>query len=302
MSKNKKTITKIGIIGYGTVGKAVDNFYRACNECPYVDAISGKPAYDNEKYEIQIFDPAYPEYKKFVANDCDVIFICVPTPYSKDGTGYDLKAIRNCLKTLSTGGYKDSIICLKCTVLPGTTRALSEEFGVDLYFNPEFLTDKTAIEDFAKPEVQIIGIAVDEDKKSTKNAQRLLNLLPLPNNFDTDSQYIVSLEEAECIKMMRNNFYATKVIFANQFYDYVQSLPHGPSYEIIRKIFENDSMVGKNHWNVWHNNKRGYAGKCLIKDSKALLTQAKKFTLLQEVDKINDSLLRSQNIKAPELD
>ncbi len=73
-------------------------------------------------------------------NQCQLIFISVPTPMSKDGSCY-LNIIEPVLSDLKSINYQGFII-LRSTVPAGTYDKLN------VYFMPEFLTEKNFIDDF----------------------------------------------------------------------------------------------------------------------------------------------------------
>ena len=53
---------------------------------------------------------------------------------------------------------KGGIILIRSTVLPGTTKALSNKFPkLKLVFNPEFLTERNAVNDYNNQKRIILG-------------------------------------------------------------------------------------------------------------------------------------------------
>ena len=90
-------------------------------------------------------------------NQADVIFISVPTPRSSDGSA-NLSAVDSALKMIKG----EKIVVLKSTVPPGTTENYQKKYPEKkILFNPEFLTEKKAWEDFLKPDRQIVGSFAD---------------------------------------------------------------------------------------------------------------------------------------------
>ena len=99
---------KIGLIGHGFVGTAVDiNFTKR-----------GHDMYIYDKFIKQYQNPN-------ILCDTEICFICVPTP--TDQTGYDLSALDDVFALLDRINYK-GIIVNKCTVLPGTTAIYSRKY------------------------------------------------------------------------------------------------------------------------------------------------------------------------------
>jgi len=139
---------KIGIVGVGMVGGSLYRFFP--------EAIP----YDIVKYK---------ENKEKIST-ADIIFICVPTPYNE--AGHDLSMVKDAVDNLK--GAKTIVI--KSTVLPGTTDSLQADYPQHKFlFNPEFLTESTADQDFKYPDRQIVGYT----DKSYGVAGDLMELLPL---------------------------------------------------------------------------------------------------------------------------
>lgn len=252
---------KLGVIGVGTVGGAL------------AKSIKSPILYDKMK-NIGSIDEI---------NTADVIFICVPTPYLS-GTGFDDSAIEDAFSIIKG----DKIVVIKSTVIPGTTEKMQEKYpNLKVLFNPEFLQEKSADEDMKNPYEQIVGYT----DKSKDLAQEILNVLPKATH-----NFIVNSKEAEMVKYVSNTFLATKVVFANQIYDLCEKL--GVNYETIKEMAKVSPRFGFSHFDVWYEGFRGYSGKCLPKDIKALIQVGDKvdvdMSLLKMVDKINEGLLKSR--------
>lgn len=236
---------KIGIIGGGVVGGAVKNFFR--------DAL------------------VYDKYKQLdsieAVGKSRFIFICVPTPYNG---GFDLSilddAVTNTIRHMVDP--KNQLLVIKSTALPGTTQKYQDRYPeVNFAFNPEFLRDRTANEDFVRNDRQLLGYTTQT--KNSPLITELLEILP-PAPY----QKIVSSGVAEMIKYAGNTFLALRVIFANQIYDICEAM--GVNYDEVKEAIKSDKRVGKSHWEIWHTERslqstrdeayRGYGGKCFPKD------------------------------------
>jgi len=258
MNKNK-----IGIIGVGMVGGAILRYFESLGEKPFVyDKYNGLGSIEK-------------------INKADVIFICVPTPYDKR-KGFDLSAIKDALGIIK--GKK--IIVIKSTVLPGTTEELQKKYPRHkILFNPEFLTELTSDQDMKYPDRQIIGYT----KKSYKVARMIMQILPL-----SPFEKIIPATEAEMVKYFGNTWFSVKVVFANQMYDFCQAL--GIDYETVKECASADKRIGRTHLEIFHKGYRGYGGKCLPKDIKALIQKGNEMKvdlkLLKMAEKINDELIK----------
>ena len=136
----------------------------------------------------------------------------------------------------------------------------------------------------AYPDRQIIGYTTE----SFTIAADILALLPL-----APFERIIPVKEAEMIKLFNNCWFATKVIFANQMYDLCQKT--GIDYDMVKVGASMDKrMTGTSHLEIFHKGSRGYGGKCLPKDSKALISWADQngvdMSLLKTADAFNETL------------
>jgi UDPglucose 6-dehydrogenase len=251
----------IGIIGAGVVGGALLAYLREQGHAP------------------RVFDPPRGHASMDALDDADTIFICVPTPYAP-GRGFDDSYLQAAIASIR--GAKTVVI--KSTVLPGATQLLQEQYPRHrLMFNPEFLREATAYEDFVHPDRQIIGCT----EASAPEAERVMALLPR-----APFELICSSSEAEMSKYAANAFLAVKVIYANEVFDLCHRL--GIDYSAVRDIVAHDERIGGSHMDVFDSGYRGYGGKCLPKDSKSLLDLARnvgiEMPLLGAADRANAAL------------
>lgn len=183
------------------------------------------------------------------------------------------------------------IIVIKSTVLLGTTEKLQKRYSQHKFlFNPEFLTELTVDQDMNYPDRQIIGYT----KESHNIAGNVMQILPL-----APFEKMMPATEAETVKYFGNTWFSTKVIFANQMDDLCQKL--GIDYGEVMEAAAADKRIGRTHLEVFHKSYRGYGGKCLPKDIKALIqfadSEGMDLKLHKIVEEINNELMRKQGIK-----
>jgi UDPglucose 6-dehydrogenase len=191
----------------------------------------------------------------------DIIFFCLPTPYLA-GIGYDLSAIKENLYLLNTGGFSGLII-LKSTVLPGTCKALEEKYNIKIVHNPEFLTERTAFEDFHNQKHIVLGFNNFVDNK----------IIDLYKKYYPDASIsICTSEESESMKIMCNTFYAVKVQIFNEFY--LLCKKSGIDFNTVKKLMLENGWINPMHTNVpGPDGSLSYGGHCFPKDTSALLEQ-----------------------------
>lgn len=253
---------KICVIGIGMVGSQVASWFKDCL------------TYDTGKQS--------DTWEKCSSADC--FFVAVPTPY-KEGEEYDLSYLEDAISKIPD----NKIVIIKSTVNPGTTDYFQNKYpNKKFMFNPEFLTELSAKEDFFHPDMQILGVS----KESYNLASKIMLMLP-----PAKTMRIVSLVDAEWVKKIRNSFYSTKVIFFNQIYDIVQKTVG--DYETIRSIMVEDPKIGNSHSFIFHKGYRGFGGHCLPKDTYSLIDFAKKVDapskLLETVKELNQQYADSNN-------
>lgn len=245
---------KIGIIGVGMVGTPLKRWFE---ENGYVR---------NQNLFLYDKDPRKDYFDDI--NKANVVFIAVPTPRNDTNGGCDLSAVNNALTTITEA---PKIIVIKSTVLPGATQYYQSRFPQwKMLFNPEFLTERRAWEDFVKPDRQIVGFT----DKSIDAAHLVLSLLPKapfmsPWGLETYKQVRITATEAEIIKYGGNIHFARKVNFANMLNLLCEQV--GADYENVRRGMAADFRIGDSHLDVNHGGYRGFGGYCFPKDLDALI-------------------------------
>lgn len=257
---------KIGIVGLGVVGTALQSWFK------------------DKKFELIVYDKYKQTEPLKHMDEADIIFICVPTPYDGKNLLSNMSIIYDVLFNLP----KNKIIVIKSTILPGTLDFFIGVYPENTFFhNPEFLSHETAYYDMLHPDMQIIGCR--EEHKHI--ASDILAILPKGT-----INKIVKPEESELLKYFCNTFFTVKIAFINQIYDICHKL--NIDYDVIKDIIKYNKMISPFHLKVWHRGKRGYTGACLPKDIKAFIQFAKTFQidmkLLETVEKINQKLLRGE--------
>ena len=261
---------KIGFIGQGWIGKN------------YADDFENR-GYTVIRYGLE------PEYvgNKEKIKDCEITFVAVPTPTTKDG--FDDSYVRDALMVVGRG----STAVIKSTITVGTTKSLQREYtDITVFHSPEFLSEKTAAHDAAHPNRNIVGIPGDTAGMREK-AQQVLDVLP-----DAPYKHIMDSNDAELVKYAGNCFLFTKVLFMNLLYDLVEATDG--SWERVRDALIHDPRIGASHTEPVHSSghtsapngkERGAGGHCFIKDFETFRTLFKLNVDDPEGQKILDALV-----------
>ena len=258
MMKNRT----VGIVGNGFVGNAVYQNLR--------DKVKTK-IYDVDKN--RCLNPLEEVIQQ------DFIFVCLPTPMRMDGS-CDLSILDKFFEDLPD--HLTGTFVIKSTVPVGTTKKYTERHNV--IHNPEFLTARNAVEDYAKAERNVVG-----------GSQELCVdfICFFEQCFPEIQSIITSSDESEAIKYFSHVFLAYKVAYFNKVYDFCQAV--GVDYDVVRKGVSADSRIGKSHTKVpGIDNDRGFGGTCFPKDLNSLIVQMENLDvnadMLKEVWKYNQQI------------
>ena len=237
---------KIGVIGNGFVGKATQIL-------------------KSESISILVYDidPLKCIPKNITIEDitkCDLIFICVPTPMTEEGSCH-LGIIENVINELKNYcNFDNTNIIIRSTVTPGTC----DKFNT--FFMPEFLTEKNYIEDFKNNKNWIFGLkGTSQDNDFQSKIKEMLELSHSSGNIKYKEYSFIKNKEAEMVKLFRNNFLSVKVSFCNEIYEYCEH--KGIDYKKVVNNAAIDDRIGMSHTNVpGPDGLKGYGGTCFPKD------------------------------------
>lgn len=229
---------KVGIIGMGVVG---DAYAQALQQHGY--DIVGKDPF-RKPYDVTSYDDVK-------ATDC--IMLCLPTP-QRDTGAISMDVFDEVMPELV--GYEHTIL-IKSTVLPGTNKRYSDEYGLNIVSNPEFLTEANSLEDALNQEKALFG---------TYNNGVPDWILDMYRKFGNPRIFVTDAVTVELAKYASNAFLATKVIFANEMNDLAKEI--GADWKLIAETLRADSRIGKTHLDI--DGKGGYGGMCFPKDLNAL--------------------------------
>ena len=232
----------------------------------------------------------------------DLVMLAVGTP-SRDGA-IDLTQVREAARLV--GGLLHtaatySVVVVKSTVVPGTTRDIitpileaasgktaGRDFGVGV--NPEFLTEGTAVDDFAHPDRVVVG--VDDDERSGEIIALLYAAFPgVPVVH-------VNTATAEMIKYASNTLLATMISFTNELANLGAAIGGVDAVDVMRGVHTSrylttlvDGSPVKAAITSFLGAGTGYGGSCLPKDTQALIARGaelgQEMRLLRAVEAVN---------------
>jgi UDPglucose 6-dehydrogenase len=261
---------KIGIIGSGVVGSATGKgFHRLGHDVLFYDIAKQRLlTLKEEGYQIA-------SSVKDIIDTTDISFVCVNTPNNSSGE-QDLSQlmsvlydITNALRRIDRRHEQEQhphLIVFRSTMLPGTMRSVvinylqtnspSSRIGrdYDVGYNPEFLRQNTAFDDFFRPDRVVIG----EDRKAASQ--------PLKEIYQqlTENIIVTSFEAAEMIKYTSNCFLSLKISFFNEIGLVCKQM--GIDDKAVSLGVSMDKRIG----NYGTQFGKPFEGACLPKDTEAL--------------------------------
>ena len=250
----------IGIIGQGFVGTAVFEGMEHAFDIEGYDLEKGIRSTHGWVTNVKIDEG----YKNVLRVD-GPIFICLPTPMEKNGSCSTYIVESAIARLCLLAEEKDKVLIIKSTVPPGTTDRINKwatKFHV--CFNPEFLTERTAVEDFKNQDHIIIG----GPRKGT-NVIKAMYEKAYPDVPVTKTSSTI----AELVKYTTNIFLATKVALANEISQVCEAM--GEDYDKVVEYATKDKRMGTSHWAVpGPDGKKGFGGSCFPKDLNAFIHEA----------------------------
>jgi UDPglucose 6-dehydrogenase len=272
---------KIGIVGYGYVGKGMHKFLgdwvRAIYD-PFCEDDDGTFLVDREKEDFK---------------DLDLVIVSVPTNTSKDGMTGDFSIVEDSVKWLTELNL-NLLIMVKSAVVPSEADRIQKKYKARLVVSPEYLGEGNYFVPFWKyphpTEMKMHSFQVfgGEPKDTSACIDIFIKKMGPHVQF-----HQVDLKTAALCKYMENSWGAMKVTFCNEWYDIAKA--HGVDYNTLREIWAADERVERMHTAVFPK-ARGYGGKCFPKDIKAIIVDTEKAgykpSIMRCVDKTNEELTK----------
>ena len=205
-----------------------------------------------------------------------------------DDGSQDIDVIENTLIELKKIKL-NSLIVIKSTVHPGN---INKIFSVHsrLVYNPEFLREKHAAEDFINSSLIVFG-GEEEPSKFLSNFYKNNTKCIEKNHIFTDAI------SASLIKYTINSYLATKVIFFNEINNLFRSTHPKESWDNFIQYISQDKRIGSSHMMVpGHDGRYGFGGACLPKDASAIVKYAESLNV--DLKLIKNALNTNNQIRA----
>tara|TARA_B100001057_G_scaffold184500_1_gene185253 strand:+ start:2833 stop:4062 length:1230 start_codon:yes stop_codon:yes gene_type:complete len=205
---------------------------------------------DDETFKRMSFSS---DYASIEWEEIDIVFICVQTPNNIETNSVDTKFLESAIKEINNVNNNDLVITVKSTIPPYEIEKVCQNVGMDsskLTFNPEFLREGTAVEDFFKPDRIILG---------GTNNEKLNKLKELYRDFECEIITTDSIS-SQLIKYLANTYLPLRLSFVNEatrLIDY-----SGGKLDDVLKGVGLDNRIGQHYFRP----SPSWGGSCFPKD------------------------------------
>jgi UDPglucose 6-dehydrogenase len=261
---------QVGIIGLGFVGSAMEKSF----------GLLGVNSIGYDKFK----NGGIGTFEQVIQTQ--TLFLCLPTPYDSKSHSYDKSAIYETCEALYKINYK-GLVVIKSTIEIGTIEFLEKSWPLYYIHNPEFLTARTAFEDFHNQTHIVLGRgSLVPDDQYNKLVEFYSHTYPRAKISQCKAG------ESESMKLFCNCFYSVKIQFFNELYLLCEKL--GIDYSNVK-----DLMLANNWINPMHTTVPGpdgqlsYGGLCFPKDTNALNELMKS---LGSPNAVMDAVIQERNL------
>ena len=259
----------IVIIGTGYVGLVTGvGLASLGNKVTFIDLDEDKISNLNNK-KLTFYEPGLDKYfeedetftnMEFVSSysdidwkDKEIVFICVQTPNNVETNSVDTKFLESAITEVSSLQNENLVITIKSTIPPYEIEKICNQVGLDmdsLTFNPEFLREGTAVEDFFKPDRIVIG---------GNDSSKVQKLKDLYSDFKAEI-LITDPISSQLIKYLANTYLPLRLSFVNEAARLVNS--SGGNLDDVLKGVGMDSRIGQHYFRP----SPAWGGSCFPKD------------------------------------
>ena len=223
---------------------------------------------------IQFFD----NYNDIKWDVIDAVIICVQTPTTEEGE-VDTMYISSVFDNIKNLIDNDFIICIKSTIHPLALEKVFKDSSIhyeDVVFNPEFLREGSAFDDFFHTDRVIVG---------SLNNDNMKKIGELYSSINTEIIYTDPIS-SQLIKYLSNAYLPLRLSFVNEASRIIDVLE--ANQEDVLKGIGLDSRIGLDYFRP----SPGWGGSCFPKDVQEIQTLAKNqnlnLPLVQSIINSND--------------
>lgn len=221
---------KVGIIGYGWIGKATQKLFP----------------------DAQIYDKYIDQYSKPLEN-CDIAFLAVPTPHEGSSDGINCDAVEDAIRDCGC-----DFIVIRSATQPGFADRMVEKYGKKIVVQPEYLGETPNHPFLAMESRQFMILGGDPEDR-----RKVIECYQKAYNANVTIRQVTRLE-AEVIKFSENRAIFYKVMQIQELYDACEAA--GIDFYTIRDAVYGDDPRQNLWWTFVFPDNRGVNSKCIPKD------------------------------------
>lgn len=267
-------MVKVGVIGLGFVGFSMYKSFEMKG------MVIGENLFGYDKYK----NGGMGSFEECL--QADILFMALPTKYNATMGKYDKTAIYEVCMDLMKSDYA-GVVVIKSTVEPETTNQLQKDFpNLQFVHNPEFLTARTAFEDFHNQTHIVLGKTESVSGENFNNLEQFYRKL-----YPNAEVSLCTALESESMKIFVNCFYSVKVQFFTELYLLCQK--NGSNFETIKDMMLKNGWINPMHTTIpGPDGQVSYGGLCFPKDTNAL----NKYMMREgTANKVLDAVIEERN-------
>ena len=205
---------------------------------------------DNDTFSRMSFTSSYEEIDW---EDTDVAFICVQTPNNLETNSVDTRFLESAITEINNLNNPKLVVTVKSTIPPYEIEKVCNKVGMDkneITFNPEFLREGTAIEDFFQPDRIVIG---------GNDPEKISILRELYKGFDAE---LIETDpiSSQLIKYLSNTYLPLRLSFVNEAARLIDH-SNGNQVDVLKGVGL-DSRIGSHYFRP----SPAWGGSCFPKD------------------------------------
>ena len=226
--------------------------------------------------EIKKSTKFFDDYASIDWKEIDVVLICVQTPVDESGE-LNSSFMKKVFTSLQGKVNEETVVCIKSTIHPAAIDEVFKDISLnydDLVFNPEFLREGSAFDDFFQSDRIIIG--------SNNNQNREI-IAKMYDGLNAEVLFMNPIS-SQLVKYLSNAYLPMRLSFVNEAARLIDAL-NANQKDVLRGVGL-DSRIGTEYFRP----SPGWGGSCFPKDVKELQSLSKLNNLnLSLIETINQS-------------
>ena len=226
--------------------------------------------------EIKKSTKFFDDYASIDWKEIDVVLICVQTPVDESGE-LNSSFMKKVFTSLQGKVNEETVVCIKSTIHPAAIDEVFKDISLnydDLVFNPEFLREGSAFDDFFQSDRIIIG---------SNNKQNREIIAKMYDGLNAEVLFMNPIS-SQLVKYLSNAYLPMRLSFVNEAARLIDAL-NANQKDVLRGVGL-DSRIGTEYFRP----SPGWGGSCFPKDVKELQSLSKLNNLnLSLIETINQS-------------